>query len=183
MKIRSVLAMAVAAASLLSGCSSQGGEVTAESPTGNNRPSAASDPTKAPTQEPTKEAPAVNPKFGETFKYANGVSVTITAPVLFKPSEYATSGKAPAYVAFDVTIVNGGTTNYDPTLAFFTAQSGNVEAAEVYDSAQGFQGSPNTPLLPGRETKFKIGYGVADPADIVMEARVGFDFDSVIFTT
>lgn len=91
--------------------------------------------------------------------------------------------EAHVFVAFTVTIDNGATSNYDPTLFMASAQSGSVEASEVFDSENGFNGPPTTKLLPGRTVTFKVGYGVQDPKDIVLEVTPGFDYDSAIFTS
>ena len=121
--------------------------------------------------------------FGQTYTWEDGLSVTISAPVAFTPSEFAALEDAAAYVLFDVVIVNGTSENYDPVIFTTTVQSGTAEGSRVFDGASGLGGSPSTALLAGREVTFKIGYGVADPADIVMEVRPGFDYDSAIFTT
>lgn len=137
---------------------------------GNNRP----------PQESASPAPAINPSFGETFTYENGLQVTIEAPVPFTPSETASAEEFAAYVRFTVTIVNGSAENYEGPF-ITTVQSTNIEGGEVFDSAQGLEGPPSTVVLPGREAQFDIGYGIADPADIVMEVRAGFSYESVIY--
>jgi Transposase and inactivated derivatives len=76
--------------------------------------------------------------------------------VKFRPSEYAASSAAKAYVKFTVTIVNGTGKTFDPSMFSASAQSANLEADEVYDTAGGLNGSPDTKLLKGREAKFVI---------------------------
>lgn len=39
-----------------------------------------------------------------------------------------------------------------------------------------------TKLLDGREAKFKIGFAVSDPKDLVLEASPDFMSEPVIFT-
>lgn len=132
------------------------------------------------TPSPT---PSKNLKFGDTFRYTDGVSVTIATPVAFKPGQYAAmASKSPNYLAFTITVVNGGTDNYDATLFTATVQSGNTEGQQVFDSAGGFGGPPSTKILPGREAVFKLGFGVTTPTDVVMEARAGFKYESTVFT-
>lgn len=124
------------------------------------------------------------PTFGDTFDYADGLSVTIGQPTEFQPSDSAafTPGAA-AHLRFEVTIANNTGTDYDPNHFLTSLQSGSTEAEEVYDSAQGLGGSPSTTLLDGREVVFSIGYSVSVPDDLVMEVSPDFDRESVIFTS
>jgi hypothetical protein len=158
------------------GCAGESGEVSGPAQ-GNNRPQAAESETVAPSAE---AAPA--PKFGQTFTFENGLAVTVGVPQPFTPSETAAAEEAPAYVSFPVTVVNGSNENYDPVLFNATLQSSNVEAAQVFDSEQGINGPPATTLLPGRESAFQVVFGVADPADLVLEVTPGFEYESAIFT-
>lgn len=173
---------------LLTGCASQSGSVDDDPQAGNNRPAEAEQVAEeAPVEEaPVEEAPApasTNLKFGETFTYENGVSLTVGTPEPFTPSEYAAADEAPAYLKMTLTIVNGGTENLDPAGWYGTMQSGNVEASKVYDSEQ-LGDEPSTTILPGREATFAVGYGVMDPADLVFEVTAGmFEYDDVIFTS
>lgn len=183
MRRLSVLAPLLA---LTAACSSTSGEVTDTAAQGSNRPSAsaaAQEPAEStkPSPSPTKSTTA---KFGQSFEFENGISMTVSAPEPYTRDEYASGGEdAAAHLAFTVTIVNGSDANYDPSLFYATVQSGNTEAEQIFDSANGLNGSPSTAVLPGRETTFKIGFGVADPADLVMEVAPGFEYDAAIFTT
>lgn len=134
------------------------------------------------TEEPP---PAVNPQFGETYVYENGLEVTISAPQPYAPSEYAFVGEPapPAFVVFDITVTNGSQTNYEPGIFSVTLQSGSVEGEQVYDSANGVGGTPSTTLLPGRDSVFRMAFGVTDPDDLVLEVTPGFDYESAIFTS
>ncbi|MEP6561217.1 MAG: hypothetical protein ABJD68_09115, partial [Nakamurella sp.] len=67
---------------------------------------------------------------------------------------------------------------------FVSAESGSKEADQVFDSANGFVGSPSTSVLDGHQTAFVVGFGVTDPADLVMELSPGVDYDGkAIFTS
>lgn len=155
---------------------------TTSNPTaGNNRPSPQMSSSETPSAVTTAPAPAINPSFGETYTYENGLQVTIGAPVPFTPSETAAGDEDfTKFVRFTVVLVNDTVENYDARL-ITSVQSTNIEGDEVFDSAQCLDGPPSTVVLPGREAQFDIGYGVADPADIVMEVRAGFDYESVIY--
>lgn len=191
----------LALVALLGACGVEGAEITAEGPASDGvttdltsddvatdeveppptteGPPTTEDATTTTAAEPTTTTTPkrVNPTFGETFTWDDGLAVTVAAPVAFTPSEYAATEDAAAYLAFQITVVNGSDVNVDLTLFTTTLQSGNTEGSMVFDSEQGFEGSPSTPLLPGREAVFKIGYGVSDPNDLVLEVSPDFDFE------
>ncbi|MGY1822748.1 hypothetical protein [Geodermatophilus sp. SYSU D00079] len=130
-------------------------------------------------------AAAPNPRFGETYTYENGLAVTVGPPQPYTPSDSAAVGEPapPAFVVFDVTVVNGTTGNYDPVSFSASLQSGVTEEEQVYDSANGIGGTPSTTLLPGRESVFRLAFGATDPADLVMEVSPSFEYESAIFTS
>lgn len=187
----SVPALTVAALLVLTGCA---GTTKEADPTksaltqGSNRPSATASavassstvPSETPTPTPTPEdGPR---KFGARFTYEDGLTVIVAKPVPFQPSEYSAAEEAPAYLSFKMTIINGTGKRYDPSLFQVSVQSNDTEAGEVYDSANGFEGAPSTTVLPGRESSFKVGFGVANPKDLVVQATPGFEYDDAIFT-
>lgn len=158
-----------------------------EAAAGTNRPPDAAAPAEPTAAEPEVEEPAADAgplKFGETFTYENGVSISVGAPTPFKPSEYAAvEGEAAAYLAFPITIVNGSTTNLDVAMWHGTLQSANTEAEKVYDS-ESLGDEPSTTLLPGREATFKVGYGVQNPNDLVFEVTPGIvEYEDAFFTS
>lgn len=120
--------------------------------------------------------------FGETATFEDGISVTVGKPQKFQPTEWASFDKAPSYVKFKVTIVNGTDAAYDASGAFVTVQSGDLEAGEVFDTERGLDGSPMTKVLPGRQSSYWVGFGVQTPKDIVMDFQVDWDHDAAVFT-
>ncbi len=122
-----------------------------------------------------------NPAFGQTYFWPDGLSVNVSAGASFTPSEYASADKAPAYVMFIVTITNETGAVYEPTMFYATVQSGDMESDAVFDSENGITSSPTTKLLNGRKSTFRVGFGVKDPKDVVMEVQPGYDYDSVLF--
>lgn len=198
MRVR--LATAALFAVALTGCATGGvdssGATSDQAPVGSNRPSADADAAAdaaearrlaenaAAAASASAEAAKVKvSKFGQTYTWEDNVSVTISEPTPFQPSSSAAADEAAAYLAFDVTVVNGSDDVYETSMFGTSAQSGNTEADEVFDTAQGFDGAPSTKLLPGREATFKIGYGVSTPSDIVMEVSPGFEYQAAIFTS
>ena len=121
------------------------------------------------------------PKFGRVYTWDNGLGVTISKPKPYQPTDVASFDKAPAYLAWDVTLVNKTGKTYDASMFSTTAQSGDVEAA-IYDEPK-LRPSPSTPLLDGRQARFQVGYGVQNPRDVVMQVNSGdFDLKPVIYT-
>ncbi|HEY0214859.1 MAG TPA: DUF4190 domain-containing protein [Cellulomonas sp.] len=128
-------------------------------------------------------ADGTNLAFDEPFLYEDGLQVTIGAPQPYTPSEYAygTDGGS-SYVSMVVTIVNGSTENFDPTLFYTSASSAGAEATELFDG-EALAGSPQTPVLPGGTVSFTIGYALNDPAAIVLEVEPSmFTYDSFVVT-
>lgn len=178
------LGPAVLAVVLLAGCSSTDGEVDNDPPSGTNA-GAEDTATDEPADEETSEEPAeesTEPAFGEAFTYDDGLTVTVSAPKPYKPSNSAAAGKGEA-VAFDITLVNNTGATFDPSLLSASLQSGNGQAEEIFDTAKGLNGSPMTKLLDGREAKWIIGYTVQDPNDLVLEVSPDFERESILYVS
>ena len=174
--MKRLVLVSAAAGLLLTGCSGTGGTVTA---TGGGQGSGSASPSPADAS-----SSAANPTFGQTYSYDDGLKVTVSRPKKVTPSDSAVATRQwPAYVSFTVTLTNGTKQNYDPTLFTTSLQSGTTEGGQVFDSAQGIEGAPTTPLLPGRQLRFSLGYGVQDPSDLVLQVTPGFDRQPVIFTS
>lgn len=133
----------------------------------------------------TTDAPADRSrKFGDNFKYADGLQVSVAIPVPFTPSESsAITTKSPDYFSFEITIKNGTGRAFDPSAVQSSLQSGDQESGSVFDSANGIGSPPSTSLLPGRSVKFKVAFGVGTPKDLVFQVTPSFNYDPAIFTT
>lgn len=137
--------------------------------------------TKTTTAPKTTTAKATTPKFGQTFVYDDGITVTISAPTAFTPSSTAIPSGPGKYVTFEVTIVNGSPENYNPNMITLSAQSGNTEADRVFDTAKDI-GSPTTTVLPNRQVTFKAAFKVENPTDLIVQIAPSFDHEDTIFT-
>lgn len=180
---KALAALGLIAVLTATGCGSTTGKADSDPPSGTNAD--ASTPASAdasPTAETSQDA---NLKFGQAFTWEDGLTVKVSKPKPFKPSEYAaTTGKGQA-IKFTFTVVNQTKKPYDPSLFYATLQSGNTEAEEIFDSENGLEGSPNTKVLAGREAKFDAGYNVKNPKDLVLELSpdAGMEYESAIFTS
>jgi hypothetical protein len=102
--------------------------------------------------------------------------VTVGKPTKFEPSAYAVVEKSKRYVKFTVTVVNKSNKHIDLGLTYISVQSAQTEADEVFDSGSGLRGPPDTKVRRGRASEFHVGFGVADPEEIVMEIALHDDF-------
>ncbi len=196
--VKSLLPVVAAAVVFsLAGCSGDPSAGTVGPESGSNRATSTSAPATA-TQGPAPTGAAAVPaplpvptlvqqaadKIGSTHKWQNGVSVAVGEPTVYEPSSSAT-GTEPGktYVVITFTIGNGSDKVYDSAEFRVSVQSGDTEAAQVYDSAKGVVGAPSTQLLVGQETKLSLAFAVPDPAALVVLVAPGFDYEGVLFTS
>lgn len=152
-----------------------GGQVDTSPPAGTNRPS--DEPEGEPSAPPEEPAADQEIKFGASYTWDDGVSLTVSKPAKFKPGEYSRVKGAKGYLKYTVTVVNKSTKPLDLAITYITVQSGNREAEQVFDTENGLEGSPSTKLLKGRESQFDVGFGVANPNDVVMEVALQDNFE------
>lgn len=121
--------------------------------------------------------------FGETASWDDAISISVSEPVAFKPTEYAAGlEEGQTAVMFEIVLTNNSSEKYEP-LIYNTASSAGEEASGVFDVEAGIDFPPTTAVLPGKTIKWKEAYSVADAADITLEVSPGFTYDSVIFTS
>lgn len=184
---------ATVAALAVTGCTAEAPSKSSDPVSGTNAPSEGSADAGADAEAvaevddeaDTAEETSETLGFGETATYSNGLSISVSEPTEFTPSEWAVED-APAdnYLKFTVKVVNKTGANFDPSGMYLTMQSGNAEAEEIFDTDSGLEGTPMTTILNGRESTFDVGFGVDDPSDLVLEVDSGdFDLASSIFTT
>lgn len=172
-KTVSVLTLAVALAFGLSACSDNG---TVE------KGGAETSATTEATETTAAAAESSELQFGDKYTYENGVSLSITKPAEYTPSEYAIGiSNSHEPVVFEVTIENNSGEDYDPSMSYFTASSGGEESEQIFDSENGLDGGPTTTVKNGKSIKFKIGFSVADPSDITMDASADMFGDTKTF--
>lgn len=173
MGMRLRLAVACSALIALAGCGGESGTTDDEEPRGSNAQLEGDSPLPEDEAASPSEEPEEPPTFGETYTWDNGLSVKIGEPQDFTPSEYAAFDQAPNYRTFEITIVNNTGAQVDAAGAYVSVQSGDQEMSEVFDTDNGLDGSPTTPILDGRQTRYLIGFGIQRPDDIVMQFDPG----------
>lgn len=147
--------------------------------------SQAAPPVVSEEPEPAAEAPVDNLPllFGETATWLNDVSISVSQPTAFDPTDMAAGMvDGNTSVAIEFVLTNNSTENYEP-MVYNSASSAGVEAPGIFDVEKNIGLPPTTTVLPGKTIKWTEAYSVADAADITLEVSVGFEYDSVIYTT
>jgi hypothetical protein len=123
--------------------------------------------------------------FGKSYRWDDGVTLTVGKPTKFQPSAYTTLDRSKRYLKFTVTVVNKSDKSLDLGLTYISAKSNNEEAHHVFDSGTGLKGPPDSKLSKGRQSQFDVGFGVADTKDVVMEIALHDDAGrpSVLYST
>ncbi|QNK82583.1 hypothetical protein [Nakamurella sp. PAMC28650] len=135
----------------------------------------------APSASPAASGQTTNKLGGPAVTYESGLAIKVGQPAPYTPSQYATTSTFKSYVMLEVTITNGTRANFNPILLTETIQSGNLAATQIFDT--GLSAPNQTMLLPGRSLAYKVGFGVKDPKDVVLQVSPGFTYTPTIFTS
>lgn len=172
-KSLSVLIGAALAVSL-TGC------ISLDEPTLGDTP-ASSEPVEAPASE-SPEAPDGVGTFGQVVSW-DAVDVVISEP---KPYEMSATGAGDASlpaISLDIKLTNTGDEPFDPSLVYITASSAEQEASAIFDTENGIEGAPMTPVLPGKSVNWTVAYNVADAGDVLVQLTPDMMLEPVLFST
>lgn len=175
MKNLSVITLSAALLLGLSACS--GGGPTGEASTPASAPAAQSAPQ---TEEPS--GTTGTSKFGQVWKYDDGLTITVSKPAASVGTETSTAAGKPISV-FTVTIVNGTKEAVKP-LAFPTVNHGaeGLSAEQVFDSAAGLGGGFDNTILPGKRATVKMGFDMPTNAkDVIFSIAPDMAHSDAIF--
>ncbi len=139
-----------------------------------------------PNARPTATSAATHSNqvaFGEAQSWPNGLQITVAPATSFTPGDSASARPAAAYFVYDITIVNNGTSDFQPALLSIGAQSGSREAEPVFDYDKGYSGTPGATVFSGKQLSFDYAFGVADPNDVTLEIQPDFDSESRFWST
>ncbi|MFD6416402.1 DUF4190 domain-containing protein [Streptomyces sp. NPDC060194] len=130
-------------------------------------------------EKPTGEAL----EAGDAVVYDDDLTVTVTDPTEYTPSEYA-AGHTKGNQAYKVTVVieNAGKEKFDASLVTAEARAGEdgVEAEAIFDDKVGemFSGT----ILPGKKVTVQLAFDApADAKNLTVEVTPGFDYDATVW--
>ena len=83
--------------------------------------------------------------------------ISVGEPSYYKADEGTIDPEREVAVMQTVTVKNHSEAAIDPANFYFVASTGEEEAPQIFDSANGI-GFPEAPIRPGRTLKFKIGW-------------------------
>lgn len=141
-------------------------------------------PTESAPPEATESGPVQGLPFGETLAWEDGVSMTVSAPEPFTPSDLAVGADQAVNVVFTLTITNDSSENVQP-IVVSTLSSGDTEASRILDvGAEGGQVGipPTTPIVPGDSITWQEAWSVADVGSLTMRTAPSFGYEAVVFT-
>jgi len=126
-----------------------------------------------PAARPAAAQASGDLQFGADHKFANGVTVSVSAPQSFQPSPAAYPRSVRA-AAFYLQVTNNGTDPYQLTGLSVTATVAGKQAKQVVDATQGLGGVTDAgrDLAPGRSTQLTLAFAVpADTARMAVQVR------------
>lgn len=108
---------------------------------------------------------------GVTRSLGNDVTLSVSAPATFTPTEEAFP-KASRAVAFELVIHNQGDAVYRLAQLSFVATADGQAADQVIDSTQGYSGVTDTAddVLPSQTFRFAVAFGVPGKPAVVRVA-------------
>lgn len=180
MKNITIITLSAALLLGLSACS-EGGGPTGEASTPASAPAAASK-VEAPAKAEEPTATTGTSKFGQVWKYDDGLTITVSKPAAAVGTDTSTAPGQPISV-YTVTIVNGAATALKPT-AFATVNHGaeGLPAEQVFDSAAGIGATFNNTILPGKRATVKMGFAHPTTAkDVIFSIAPDFGHSDAIF--
>ena len=140
-------------------------------------------PVPTETDEPGA-APIDELAFGETQAWNDGVSMSVSEPEPFTPSDVAGGADQAENLAFTLTITNDSSENVQPVV-LSALDSDGIDATRIFDiAAQGGQVGipPTTAIPPGGSISLREAWSVADPDSLTMRTAPSFKYEDVIFT-
>lgn len=141
-------------------------------------------PTESAPPTETRPGSAAGLEFGETMAWGDGVTMTVSEPESFTPSEFAVGADQSENLVFSLTITNDSSENVQPVVISMLSSDG-TEAARIIDvGAEGGQVGipPTTPIPPGESITWQEAWSVADPDSLTMHTAPSFRYESVVFT-
>jgi hypothetical protein len=141
-------------------------------------------PTQPTPPGETDAAPEAGLAFGETMAWDDGVTMTVSEPEPFTPSDLAVGADQAENLVFTLTITNDSSESVQPVVVSSLSSNGR-EATRLIDiGAEGGQVGipPTTPILSGESITWQEAWSVADSGSLTMQTAPSFVYASVVFT-
>jgi hypothetical protein len=141
-------------------------------------------PTEGAPDEQSPDGAFDGLAFGDTMVWDDGVSMTVSGPEPFSPSDLSAGADQAENLVFTLTITNDSSENVQP-IVLSTLSSDGTEATRIFDvGAEGGQVGipPTTAVLPGESITWREAWSVADAASLTMQTSPSFQYEQVIFT-
>ena len=169
-------ALGTSVALLLSGCSS----APPKTPSATSQPPALTQTQPATSPSSTATTMPESLPFGVQVTFSDDVAVTVSKPVPTAPQQGGPPGMT-KWFKFTVTIHNGGTAAYDPSLLTTSMLTGETEATQTMDLNDPNLGlPPTTKVLPGHTIKVPYLYA-GTPGAITVQVNLGVGYDDAIW--
>ena len=156
----------------------------AESTDGEYSTSTSSPSSSAASEETPAAADSSTGNIGDTYVWDDGVSLTISQPEAFKPSDTAAGAEDKELKdiqKYTVTIKNDSDEAVDPILFTMTGNSGGKEAQQIFDSQKNIGSAPSTKIQPGKSVSFDVAYAMVDHKDASFDVSLDFNREEVTF--
>ena len=121
-----------------------------------------------PTPSAAADRADLMTKGAVTRTIQDGVTLVVSAPTSFTPTETAYP-KAARAVAFELVIDNRSDTVYRPAQLSFVATADGLDASQIIDSTQGYNGLTGAAdeVLPSQMLRFSVAFEVPSHASSV----------------
>lgn len=146
------------------------------------------DPDAVVAEAPAEQTPPpidnLIKQFGDVVTYEDGLSVSVSDPSDFAPTEYAAGNDQTYNIVLGFTVTNGTNEVIDPFFGV-SVSSGGVEASQIFDMdnpAGDINFSPDTSVLPGQTVSWNLAFSISDPEAITVDFSPGFEWESAVFT-
>jgi hypothetical protein len=118
-------------------------------------------PVAGPSTNASTRAANASPRPVNQRPLGDGLTVTISAPRSFTPTDAAIP-RAPRAVAFELIIHNEGDTAYRPSNLSITATANGVVTQQVVDSTQGYTGfvGATDDVPPGESVRVIVAFAM-----------------------
>lgn len=124
-----------------------------------------------PTMSEATEESGYLSRNGVTRPIDEDVTLSVSAPISFTPTEEAYP-KAVRAVAFELVLDNQSNTVYQPAQLSFVATADGLPVDQIIDSTQGYSGVTGTSdeVLPSQTLRFSVAFGVPEKTCVVRVA-------------